>query len=82
MKTIITALSVAGALCLSVASTSVIAASMGGWAECNSQYAACLRDGSNMSLATSIDDAVSQGSSNASNWASCNSELAACFKSQ
>ena len=81
MKTFITAFSVAAALCAGVASTSVFAASMDGWASCNSEYAACLRDGTNMSLATNIGDAVSQGSDNTSNWVGCNSGLAACYQS-
>jgi hypothetical protein len=81
MKTLITAFGLAAALLLSVASTSVFAASLQGWADCNSQYSACLRDGTNMSVAGTPSDAVAQGSDNTSNWASCNSALAACYQS-
>lgn len=82
MKTLVTTLGVAAALALSVASTPVFAGAMvDGWAGCNAEYTACLRDGSNMSLATGISEAVSQGSSNTSNWVGCNGALAACYKS-
>ena len=80
MNKILTGLGIAAALSLSVASTA-FAGPMEGWAGCNSEYAACLRDGSNMSLATSVSDAVSQGSDNTSNWVSCNGQLAACYQS-
>ena len=80
MKTIITTLGVAAALSLSIAST-VYAGPVDGWVSCNSEYAACLRDGTNMSLATNPSDAISQGSDNTSNWVSCNSSLAQCYQS-
>ena len=81
MKTLITALSMAAALSISAASTTVFAGPLDGWMGCNSEYTACLRDGTNMSLATNINDAVAQGSNNGSNWAGCNSALAACYQS-
>ncbi len=81
MKKIVTALSLGAALSLSMAASTVFAGPLDGWASCNSEYSACLRDGSNMSLATSVGDAVDQGASNTQNWASCNSSLAACYQS-
>ncbi len=80
MKTIITTLGVAAALSLSIASTAY-ASPVDGWVSCNSEYAACLKSGTNMSLATSVSDAVSQGADNTSNWLSCNSALAQCYQS-
>jgi hypothetical protein len=82
MKTLVTTLGLTAALAIGLASTSVMAAGMAdGWMACNSEYSACLKDGSNMSVATNVDDAVAQGSSNASNWTGCNSNLAACYQS-
>ena len=82
MKSFITALGVAAALSVSVASTPVFAGSLQGVADCNAEYAACLQDGTNMSLATSVSGAVSQGAGNTSNWFSCNGALAACYVDQ
>ena len=82
MKTLVTTLGLTAALAIGLASTSVMAAGMAdGWMACNSEYSACLKDGSNMSVATNVNDAVAQGSSNASNWTGCNSNLAACYQS-
>ncbi len=69
MKTFLTTLSMAAVLSVSVASTSAIAATPEMAVGCNTEYAACLKNGGNMSLKDS-----------ASNWASCNSALAACYK--
>lgn len=80
MKKIISTLGIAAALSLSV-SAAAYANPIDGWISCHSEYNACLKDGTNMSIATSIPDAVSQGSGNTSNWVSCNSQLAACYKS-
>jgi len=80
MKTLVTTLGLTAALAL--ASTSAMSAGMAdGWVACNSEYSACVKGGTNMSVATSVSDAVAQGSSNASNWTSCNSALAACYQS-
>ncbi len=81
MKTFVTSLSLAAALSLGAASTTAFAGAADGWVSCNTEYSACLRDGTNMSIATDINSAVSQGSANTSNWVSCNSQLAACYKS-
>ncbi len=82
MKTLITTLGLAAALSVSLVSTSAISGSMvDGWVGCNTEYAACLSGGTNMSLATNVNDAVSQGSANTSNWVSCNGALAACYQS-
>lgn len=80
MKKIISTLGIAAALSFGVSAT-LSANPIDGWISCNSEYNACLRDGTNMSIATSISDAVSQGSGNTSNWVSCNGQLAACYKS-
>lgn len=80
MKKIVTTLGVAAALSLSVAS-SLYAGPLDGWVSCNSEYNACLRDGTNMSLASSVSGAISQGSDNTSNWLGCNGQLAACYAS-
>ncbi len=69
MKTFLTTLGVVAALAVTLASTSVIAATPDQAVACNSEYAACLRNGANMSL-----------SDGAANWASCNQALAACYK--
>ena len=81
MKKIVTALGIAAGLSLSMGATASTAGPMEGWAGCNSEYAACLRDGSNMSMAGSVSEAVEQGSSNTSNWVSCNGALAQCYQS-
>jgi len=82
MKKLITTLGVAAALSISVASSTAFSAShVQGWVDCNSEYSACLRDGTNLSIATDINEAVSQGSDNTSNWVQCNSSLASCYKS-
>ena len=82
MKSFITALGVTAALGVSVASAPAFAGSLQGMADCNAEYAACLKDGTNMSMATSIGGAVSQGSDNTSNWMSCSAALAACYGDQ
>ncbi len=82
MKTLITTLGLAAALSVSLASTSAISGPMvDAWVGCNSEYTACLSGGTDMSLATNVNDAIAQGSANTSNWASCNSALAACYQS-
>ena len=81
MKSLITTLGVVAALGVSVASTTAFAGPVDGWVGCNTEYSACLRDGTNMSIASNVSDAVSQGSDNTSNWVGCNSQLAACYKS-
>ncbi|MCP4184513.1 MAG: hypothetical protein GY761_14560 [Hyphomicrobiales bacterium] len=82
MKTLVTTLGLTAALAIGVASTSTMAAGMAdGWMACNAGYSACLRDGSNMSFATNVNDAVARSSSNVSNWSSCNSALVACYQS-
>ena len=72
MKTLLVTVSVAASLMASIGTTAVFANAHEGWVACNSEYRACLRDGTNMSLGN--------GASNASNWASCNQALSACYK--
>ncbi len=81
MKTVITSLAVAAALSFSVAPAAIAASHGQGWVDCNSQYAANLRDGSDTTIATNVGDAVAQGSSNISNWAEANRALAECYRS-
>ena len=82
MKTLITSLGLAAALSVSVISSSAVAGAMAeGWAACNAEYAACLKGGTDTSIASTPGDAMSQGQANMSNWASCNSALSACYKS-
>ncbi len=82
MKTLITTLGLAAALSVSLVSTSAISGPMvEGWSSCNTEYAACLSGGTNMSMATNVNDAIAQGSANTSNWVSCNGALAACYQS-
>ncbi|MCF6321813.1 MAG: hypothetical protein L3J32_08620 [Rhizobiaceae bacterium] len=81
MKKIIASLAVAGALSFSVVPVTFAASHGQGWVDCNTQYAATLRDGSNLSIATNVGDAVSQSSSNISNWIEANRALVACYQS-
>ncbi len=82
MKTLITTLGLAAALSVSLVSTSAISGpTIDGWVGCNTEYTACLSGGTDMSLATNVNDAVAQGSANTSNWVSCNGALAACYQS-
>jgi len=80
MKTVITSLAVAAALSFSVAPAAIAASNGQAWANCNIQYAADLRDGSDTTIATNVGDAVAQGSANISNWAAANRALAECYR--
>lgn len=72
MKTLVVTLSLAAALMAGVGATAALANAHEGWVACNTDYRACIRGGTNMS--------VGDGASNASNWASCNQALAACYR--
>ena len=83
MKSYLTALSLAAALGTGITAAPAFAGSdaMSCMAGCNSEYAACLQDGTNMSMAMSVDEAIAQGQSNMDNAAACNNAVAACYQS-
>lgn len=76
------AVSMTAALSAGTANAAAHGASiMEGMAACNAEYRACLKGGTNMSIASTPSEGLDTMQSNGANWAACNSAQLACYQS-